>query len=483
MRRVTLRIPANQVEEIDDQVEEGRFPNRSEAIRTAVRELLEGVDSRGYQSPRGAYTNRQDDLRTDGGQETVWIKGNNRSRGGPLILHVSPDCPRLEEAKNVYEKARSVYPDDARICLVCSGGDIHRHRDGPGGLWEELEAMDADQLVTDGGAYADEDVLLYATRTGGRSTGVVHADRDCLYIRDIDDADLLEKPPWAFDPDQDTCSECADGVELPGPIGDRETATDGGRDLSLELIEQAEAFDELQDALLERGDDDARVAADICSDIEEICLRLSEVLERRESIRERFRLDDDEVLTDGGSEPVAVYTVSDGKRGPKLTLHRKACEPAGFEPDDQVLVYPREEGLVLKRADGEVRQLAGELVLEDGILTDGGVSTGGSYRLPPARGSWYDAEWVVCPRCRGDGQNVECIDDLCHAQGRCMHGDNLCALCEGVGEISRELERLWTRREPFESVTLPDQDLRRRGKLHEVARERYQDTDSCREGD
>jgi hypothetical protein len=57
-----------------------------------------------------------------------------------------------------------------------------------------------------------------------------------------------------------------------------------------------------------------------------------------------------------------------------------------------------------------------------------------------------------------------------------MHGDNLCALCEGVGEITRELDRRWFSRDAFESVTLPDADLRRRGKLHAVARERYVDT-------
>ena len=52
------------------------------------------------------------------------------------------------------------------------------------------------------------------------------------------------------------------------------------------------------------------------------------------------------------------------------------------------------------------------------------------------RYGWYDADWIPCPRCGGDGQYVECYDDLCHAQGRCMHGDNLCALCQGVGEIT-----------------------------------------------
>lgn len=56
-----------------------------------------------------------------------------------------------------------------------------------------------------------------------------------------------------------------------------------------------------------------------------------------------------------------------------------------------------------------------------------------------------------------------------------MHGDNLCALCEGVGEVSKELDRRWAERDTFGSVELPAPDLKRRGKLHAVARERYQE--------
>ena len=40
MERVTLRIPKQQVEEVERMVETGEFPNRSEAIRSAVREML-----------------------------------------------------------------------------------------------------------------------------------------------------------------------------------------------------------------------------------------------------------------------------------------------------------------------------------------------------------------------------------------------------------------------------------------------------------
>jgi Arc/MetJ-type ribon-helix-helix transcriptional regulator len=47
MERVTLRIPKQQIEEVEQMVETGEFPNRSEAIRSAVREMLsEQEDSR-----------------------------------------------------------------------------------------------------------------------------------------------------------------------------------------------------------------------------------------------------------------------------------------------------------------------------------------------------------------------------------------------------------------------------------------------------
>lgn len=37
MERVTLRMPTSMVSDIDNQVDEGLYPNRSEAIRAAVR--------------------------------------------------------------------------------------------------------------------------------------------------------------------------------------------------------------------------------------------------------------------------------------------------------------------------------------------------------------------------------------------------------------------------------------------------------------
>lgn len=42
MDRVTLRMPVEQIEAIDERVDAGEFPSRSEAIRHGVRVVLEG---------------------------------------------------------------------------------------------------------------------------------------------------------------------------------------------------------------------------------------------------------------------------------------------------------------------------------------------------------------------------------------------------------------------------------------------------------
>ncbi|GAB7014259.1 ribbon-helix-helix domain-containing protein [Halolamina salina] len=56
MERVTLRIPRQQVEEVEQMVETGEFPNRSEAIRSAVREMIDENDT------------------ADGGRDRSWAK-------------------------------------------------------------------------------------------------------------------------------------------------------------------------------------------------------------------------------------------------------------------------------------------------------------------------------------------------------------------------------------------------------------------------
>ncbi|WP_435344736.1 ribbon-helix-helix domain-containing protein [Haloarchaeobius sp. HRN-SO-5] len=52
MERVTLRIPKQQIEEVEQMVETGEFPNRSEAIRSAVREMLNEQGDRQNETQR-----------------------------------------------------------------------------------------------------------------------------------------------------------------------------------------------------------------------------------------------------------------------------------------------------------------------------------------------------------------------------------------------------------------------------------------------
>lgn len=41
MQRVTLRLPEQQLKMIDMMVDQGEFPSASEAIRTAIRDLID----------------------------------------------------------------------------------------------------------------------------------------------------------------------------------------------------------------------------------------------------------------------------------------------------------------------------------------------------------------------------------------------------------------------------------------------------------
>jgi len=46
-----------------------------------------------------------------------------------------------------------------------------------------------------------------------------------------------------------------------------------------------------------------------------------------------------------------------------------------------------------------------------------------------------DDEYYECGRCGGTGEIVTCIDDLCHGEDQCIHGDGYgpCPDCGGKG--------------------------------------------------
>ena len=62
MKRVTLRIPDAHVEDVDALVDAGEYPNRSEAVRDAVRDLLREYG----REPEQAFW---PEVRADGGRD------------------------------------------------------------------------------------------------------------------------------------------------------------------------------------------------------------------------------------------------------------------------------------------------------------------------------------------------------------------------------------------------------------------------------
>lgn len=53
MKRITIRLTEAQVNDLDEMVDEGVFPNRSEAIRTGVRDLRRMYVERPHALPDG----------------------------------------------------------------------------------------------------------------------------------------------------------------------------------------------------------------------------------------------------------------------------------------------------------------------------------------------------------------------------------------------------------------------------------------------
>lgn len=80
--------------------------------------------------------------------DAIYVKSTTRAPA--KVAHPDPDCRHLRSANNVMgPKDPAKYDDGMRVCMDCLGEMPEHHRNGPGGLWEQLEAMDADALSGD----------------------------------------------------------------------------------------------------------------------------------------------------------------------------------------------------------------------------------------------------------------------------------------------------------------------------------------------
>jgi hypothetical protein len=89
-------------------------------------------------------------------------------------------------------------------------------------------------------------------------------------------------------------------------------------DVVMQLIELAEDLDDLEDAVASLEIDDAEILSEVPSDLSDIVLDLAQAIEERAEGASDYRLDDDRVLTDGGtsssgSERIAPLNLTEGE--------------------------------------------------------------------------------------------------------------------------------------------------------------------------
>ncbi|GAB3669617.1 ribbon-helix-helix protein, CopG family [Halopiger thermotolerans] len=125
MQRITLRVPKTQLEDLDALVDEGEYPNRSEAVREAIQQLLAGDDTIAkidaicseLERLQEATDNEDVELALEAAVSSVWrasvlerAEQNNdipmvADAGAGLTTHLGPDPA-------AYERERGESTDD-----------------------------------------------------------------------------------------------------------------------------------------------------------------------------------------------------------------------------------------------------------------------------------------------------------------------------------------------------------------------------------
>jgi transcriptional regulator with XRE-family HTH domain len=131
-------------------------------------EHVDPVERDPYQAgrPRNGLAKRladaePDDLVTDGGQDVVYVAAKSTGGSG-VVVHTDPGCHQLSCARKILERPADAYPG-REVCSVCRG-EVASANTNPNGPWQQLEAADPDDLVTDGGV-PDPDAFRLPTIT------------------------------------------------------------------------------------------------------------------------------------------------------------------------------------------------------------------------------------------------------------------------------------------------------------------------------
>jgi len=272
----------------------------------------------------------------------------------PGLVHTERDCPRLQRANRVLEHPASAYPADVETCDWCAGEDVIAD-DGPSGPWEDLESMDPDDLVTDGGQCRwTGDCRNCGKRVSTRTDGTGETEH-CVRVR---------------------CSECGTTNYLTERTDLGPLRADGG---SKYVRETGAGY---------------QAVYTVSSSCIAIQLATCDAVDWAVGDTIHARLGEDGVvLSSGGPDELGRYEVRQqtrrahsGTEKPVLELYAPVKNALGLANGDDARVYDHPDGLEVVDASDDPR-----------IMTDGGT------------GPWYRC--ICGARYRNAGAAIVCCTD------------------------------------------------------------------------